>query len=148
MRMLPLTLTIALLAAGAPACGEVLSEDPAHAHDVGPDDTDANPDPDATPEPDDLLRVERQVLTDALDRVIIAEVLTSQPVWITLYELADPGAPETPGALLATELLEAGEHTDIELRTSRNLGDGEFLLARLHLDAPADGRFGYDAESD
>ncbi|TXD35197.1 hypothetical protein FRC98_17175 [Lujinxingia vulgaris] len=147
-------LFIALLLAIA-ACGSPEDDAPEHTHDTDADiETDAGTDassdtdtdtPDADAEPEDLLEVERQVLTEVRDEVSIAQVRASQPGWVAIYELDDPGDLSSSGELLASVEVEAGDRQDVAVSLPRELEDGEWLLARLHRDAPHDGVFGYDA---
>ena len=137
-----LSLLVALTACGSP---EVDSPAPQHDTDVDAG-TDAAPDADLGPE--ELLRAERQVLTEARDEVRIAEVLAARPGWVAIYALASPDDPGSAGELLGSEAVDAGASQDVMVSLSRELEDGEWLLARLHRDAPADGVFDYDADAE
>lgn len=139
-----LSLLVALTACGSP---EGDSPDPTPETDVDAG-ADADVAPDADLEPEELLRAERQVLTEARDEVRIAEVLATRPGWLAIYALASPDDPGSAGALLGSEAVDAGESQDVRVSLSRELEDGEWLLARLHRDAPADGVFDYDADAE
>ncbi|RAL20918.1 hypothetical protein DL240_14685 [Lujinxingia litoralis] len=114
-------------------------------HDADTSDADA---PDVDAEPDDHLRVERQVLTEVRDEVRIAEVLAAQPGWVAIYALEVPEDLSSAGELLGSVAIEAGVSQDVSVSLTRELEDGEWLLARLHREAPEDGVFGYDASAD